>query len=182
MTNRTREIFLTAIVAAALAGCGGESDEQAQTAPPPRPVVEAPKQVNVQSLIGDKRVQFPQARAPTDESLARAVVGLAEGLASGNEEALRPMLDASARGVLDQLIESGRWSDATGEIEAVRIVSLDQGEEGTTIGLAIQTSKGAYLTGWRATGQRGSWTFGATPTPETTAPTAADLDGAALSG
>lgn len=179
--NRTHNAAVLAVILASLAGCGGGEEEQAQQAPPPRPVVEQPREVRVASLITDDRVQFPQAHAPTDEALARAIVSLAGALAAGDEAVLRPLLDASGQGVLDQLLASGRWSEATGEIQAVRIVSLEQGEEGALVGVAVQTTREAYLTGWRAVRAGGGWVFGATPTPDTTAPTAADLDGASLS-
>ena len=48
------------------------------------------------------------------------------------------------------------------------------------LGLAIQDSRGAYLTAWRAQSSGGSWVFGAMAAPPRTAMTAAELDGATL--
>jgi hypothetical protein len=78
-------------------------------------------------LGADARVQFPQSKAPVDEDLAEAVILFAGALARGDESAFGTMLDPSARGVLDELLSSGDWEEATGRIEAVRVFWVRKG-------------------------------------------------------
>jgi len=58
----------------------------------------------------------------TDEGFARAVIGLADSFARGNDAKLSGMLDAGANTQLSGLVDSGEWTEATQPIEAVRIV------------------------------------------------------------
>lgn len=123
--------LLLASGAVHVSGCGKkEADKSAQatvvddTPPPPPPPEKIEVATLVQQLKADKRVQFPEAVAPTDEWAARAVIQFADGLARGDAEMLRPMMDANAREILEMLEASGQWEDATKRIEAVRVVEL----------------------------------------------------------
>jgi hypothetical protein len=87
--------------------------------------------VQVEAILhrvgADARVQFPQSRAPTDEDLAEAVIRFASALARGDESAFGSLLDPSARSVLDELLSSGDWEEATARIEAVRVFWVKKG-------------------------------------------------------
>ncbi len=188
MSRERNPMFsLTAVLAAgaialssvSLLGCGKE-EPPPPPPPPPRPVAQAPEPLRAEEIVTDPRVQFPQQYIPVDESLARAVANFAANLAAGDRSALEASLDAPSRATLDLLVDSGQWTGATSAIQVVRIVRLDPAGDSAQIGLAIQDSRGAYLTGWKAQSSGGAWVFGAMPSPPRTAMTAAHLDGASL--
>lgn len=135
----------------------------------------------------DARVQFPQSHAPIDESLARAVVSLAESVAKGDADAFGKLLDTSGRATLDSLTSSGDWDLHTKKIEAVRIVSLSQTPQGEKeaatcmLTLAVQEPGAAYAMGFAADKANGAWTFKGAESPGGTRARATDWDGTASS-
>lgn len=152
--------ILIATVAASgamtLTGCGEKKEEV--KAPPPPPPPPPPKPVDVgaltQTMRADKRVQFPAERAPLDERVARAVISLADALAKGDAESFAGQLTGEAKDVLEQLRNTGQWEEATGKIEAVRVVELAApGNNPASFGvtLAIQEPGAAYLVRFGAT-------------------------------
>lgn len=185
MTNRAERLILmltaSALLAPGLAGCG-KKKAPPPPPPPPPPRAAAPEPVRVEGLAGDPRVQFPQAMAPTDESLARAVASFATALAKGDDAALGAMLDAPAKGLLAMQVRSGEWKAATAKIEAVRVVKLTSSGDSADLGLAVQDpgAGGAYLTAWRAKQVESAWIFGGLPVAARSAPRASDLDNADL--
>jgi hypothetical protein len=137
----------------------------------------------------DKRVQFPQAAAPVDESLARAVVSLADAIAKGDSSKLGNLLNANGKPLLDQLTSDGSWDEAVAKIEGVRIVNIDDQApppppsatmSTANIYLAIQQPDHAYVVGFKATRDDAGWKFEGAPSTPTTKPRASDFD--AMSG
>lgn len=139
MTNRNKRVFGLACWACvalvvSVGGLGG--CERKPPPPPPRPAPPPPppppEPVNVEALLAelgaDARVQFPRQFAPTDESLARAIVRLADAVARGDDAALRDLLGPFGRDVLDELITTGEWDAATGRVEAVRVTYVGPGQ------------------------------------------------------
>ena len=188
MMNRLRTDVLAprltiAALAASMALVGCEKKQPPPAPPPPPPVVKVPEPIRLDSLIQDKRVQFPQALAPADESLARAVVAFATALAKGDSAAFSAALDAPGKTLLDMQVSGGEWKQATEGLTAVRVVRLDMKGDGADLGLAVQAAPGAdaaYLTAWRARQTDGKWVFGGMPVIAKSAATAQDLDGAEL--
>ena len=188
MTNRASEravrtltlLPLTAGVLAcalALPACKEEAPP-----PPPPPPPRAPQKVDAQAFATDPRVQFPFEHAPTDESLAKAVADLASALAQGDETAFGALLDNPSRQVLAEQVRTGAWERETADIEAVRVVSLTVEGGATAVAtLAVQDPRGAYLLAWKGVRTGDAWLFGGAPSPDTRAPRASDLDGAAAS-
>lgn len=86
----------------------------------------------MQTMNVDARFQFPSNQAPVDADLAEAVIAFGNALARGSAEDVGGMVDASTRSVLDQLVNSEAWYDATGDIEAVRVVYLGNPSSATT--------------------------------------------------
>jgi hypothetical protein len=126
-------------------------------------------------------VQFPEASAPTDESLARAVINFADALAKGDADKLRPMLDPVGKQVLDQLTASGDWDESTGKsIEAVRVSKLS-GSDPASLRLAIQEPGSAYALAWSVRSNEGAFIFAGAPIPNVTFPRASDFDNSPLS-
>ncbi len=139
----------------------------------------------VDSMKPDARVSYPQAHAPVDESLARAIVALADAFAKGDSDKLRPMLDASAQTLLDGLVASGEWPGETTRIEEVRVVKLSEepgdSAESTsgTATFAIQIPGAAYTLGFRGTKTGTNWIFTGAASPGGTKPRASDWENAA---
>ena len=90
--------------------------------PPPPPPAEVSFDSIMQSLKADPRVQSAGSMGITDESFAQAAVKLADGFARGDAEALKGMMTARAKSVVDSLVADGTWAELTPRIEVVRIV------------------------------------------------------------
>lgn len=198
MTHRRAEFVLgrlgraalgLALLPIALAGCGKEEPPppppppERNTAPPPPPPPDRVRVAEVlRSIDADARVQFPQDQAPYDRSLAEAVIVLAGSIASGDDLAMAPVLDPAGRAVLDQLVASGEWYDATGEVEGVRLVYLSQSPDENTeasaaeVVLAVQEPGEAYVLAWNATNSGDGWRFSAEPSTGQTKARASEWD------
>jgi hypothetical protein len=133
----------------------------------------------------DKRVQFPQAAAPVDETLARAVISLADALARGDATKFGGMLGGDAKPLLDQLTSDGAWDESTAKIEAVRIVMIDDQAPppppsatmtSAHIYVAVQQPGAAYVIGFNATRDDAGWKFAGTRSTSQTKPRASDFD------
>lgn len=148
--------------------------------PPPPPPPRAPQKVDAQSFVTDPRVQFPEAHAPLDESIARAAADLASALARGDAQAFEALLDAPGRAVLAQQRRTGAWEQETRAIEVVRIVGLTVDDSGAMLTLAVQDPRGAYLLAWKGVRSGDSWVFGGAEAEDRRAPRASDLDSAGL--
>ncbi|MBX3353765.1 MAG: hypothetical protein KF684_12605 [Phycisphaeraceae bacterium] len=148
--------------------------------PPPPPPPRAPQKVDAQSFVTDPRVQFPEAHAPLDESIARAAADLASALARGDASAFEAMLDAPSRAVLAQQRQTGAWERETRAIEVVRIVGLTVEDSGATLTLAVQDPRGAYLLAWKGVRSGETWVFGGAEAEDRRAARASDLDSAGL--
>jgi len=143
---------------AALAGC----EKKAPPPPPPVVTTSAPAEPAwfIEDLDMDARVQFPQGKAPSSQTLAQAVADLASAIASGDDKSMQPLLDVADREVLRDLVGSGDWKSATAGIEAVRVCVLTESEDKSTatVGLGVQDKDGAFMLAWTATGTS-SWRF-----------------------
>jgi hypothetical protein len=104
----------------------------------------------LESLAPDARFEFPQDQAPIDESLAQSVIRFGDALARGDDAALRPLLDVSSRAVLERLLVTGGWYDATGSLEAVSVIELQDNDGGGSLSLALQEPGVAYILNWEA--------------------------------
>ncbi len=144
---------LTGAVLAALVGCKKEAPPPPPP-PPPAPPPRAPDPVDIQSLLSemdaDARITFPQDVAPVDADLARSVVDFAGAFLSGDDSQVRSMLDLAGQSVLDRLLITGGWYDATDELEAVRVIELREsgGGQGGSVTYALQTPGAAYTLAW----------------------------------
>lgn len=181
---------LAAVTMLGLASCKKE-EPAPPPPPPPPPRIEQPKPLDassvLQSMDVDARVEFAEDAAPVSRDLAQAAIKLADAIARGNDEALRAMLDPADHGALDRLIASGQWYDATGKLEAVRVVSinsgarLDKAPEAAEIGLAVQDPDGAYVMLWAGRKVFDDWLFTAKPASDEVRARAAAWDGASPS-
>lgn len=175
-----------ALAPAALTGCE-KKKPVAVAPPPPPPPPPAPEKISVdpvlQSMKPDARVSFPESSAPYSESLARAVITLADALAKGDATAMRARLAPDDQQVLDTLVGSGEWEESVAKIKGVRVVSLMHADpEGPTaiVGLAVQEQGEAYLLGFAGVKESDAWTFTAVPAPGETRARASDFDGATV--
>lgn len=180
-----------ALIAAGVlfAGCEKEPPKP-PPAPPPAPAPPPPPEpVDVEALLQEKgadpRVQFAGRAAPVSRELAEAVIDLADALAKGDAETLRPLLDRSAQAVLDDLTATGEWDAETGKIEAVRVVSLTGAQQespsSSTVTIAVQDPRGAYLLGWSAVRSGDTWLFKNAPAQGDVRPRASAFDGVVAS-
>ncbi len=180
-------VGMIALPGVGLTACSPPPPPPAPPPPPPPPPPDAtPIQIDplLQSVKPDQRVQFPQVAAPVDESLARAVIKLAEALAKGDTAAVGPMLDPSARGILERLSGTGQWQDATARIQAVRVVNIinlgDPKSAKMSIGnvyLAIQEPNRAYILAWLANRVGDNWIFSGNLSTASTRARASEFDG-----
>jgi len=170
-------------VGASLCAC-----EKPPPPPPPPKKVEAPPPPEpvradaiLQTMRADARVQFPQSAAPTDEPVARAVIGLADALARGDSEKFREMLDPNGQAVLDKLVAGGHWDDSTGKvIEAVRVSRISGSGSGGTLMLAVQEARGAYPLQWAYAKAGGAVIFTGVQSPDVVRARASEFDGGNL--
>lgn len=186
----TGRILLTAALLAGLAfsGCTKKKKPPPPPPPPPPPKVVIPDPIDVQALLQelktDARVQFPQAMAPADRVMAESIIRLANAIAKGDATGMRPMLDRPAQLVLDELTTGGDWGSETRKIEQVRIVSLTGTQEerpaATTVGMAIQDPRGAYLLAWNGARAGEGWTFRNQPCQAEVKRRASDFDGVTI--
>jgi hypothetical protein len=102
-----------------------------------------------------------------DAGIVTAAAKLASAMAKGDEDAFGKQLDPSAKMLLDGLVASGEWTDATKAIEAVRIVTIADveppAEPDATAGavvLAVQEKGSSYVVAFRGkrTGDNWTWT------------------------
>lgn len=135
-------------------------------------------------LVGldlDDSVEFPPINAPSTRDIAESVAALAGAIALGDSQTLHPMLDQPSQVILDQLVESDHWREATGSITKVRVCTLEEDGQTIRIGLGVESLAGAYLLGWEGERIGSGWLYAgiALETP-TGADTAAQLDGSSL--
>lgn len=170
------------LTAGALPGCKKKEEKKVEAPPPPPPPPPRPVEVDavMQSMKADARVQFPQAKAPTDENLARAVIEFASALAKGDATQMQGMLDASSKTVLEQLRASGGWDEAVEKIQAVRVVQLSGSEAGGMLSLAIQEPGSAYVLNWVISGADGRFVFGGMPASSQVLARASEWDNASV--
>ncbi|MEM9066575.1 MAG: hypothetical protein AAGB51_13915 [Planctomycetota bacterium] len=162
----------------ALAGCDEPEQEpvaapqptrRSAPPPPPEPVRVA---TLLQTMDVDPRVSFPDAHAPTDEQLARSVISLADAIARGDADDLRPLLDEGDRVVLDTLERNGGWEASTTPLEQVRVAAVT--EEQVT--LALQEPGLAYPLVWAVVTDGSQITFRGQISPEENARFASAFD------
>ncbi len=111
----------------ALPGCSEPEPEpvaEARKAPPPPPPAPKPKAKSLEQLMAelgiDPRVQVEEDGLPSSTEGRIALLEFLDAFARGESDALSPMLSAVDRYQLDQMTESGEWSEATSEIAVIR--------------------------------------------------------------
>jgi|GEM_PF-1622245 len=158
------------------------------TAPPPaQDEVMKAEAVRIDQIMAqlkpDARVQFAQDLAPSDPSVAKAIVSAADALAKGSDSALRAMLAPDAQSTLDGLVNSGDWETSTKRIEGVRVIAVKQepkeaaNAEKFVVQFAIQEPGEAYLIGWEGSKQGANWKLSGSKAPAGTKPRASDWAG-----
>jgi len=138
--------------------------------------------VDIQSVLSemdaDARITFPQEVAPIDAELAKSVVDFAEAFLSGDDSEVRGMLDLAGQSVLDRLLITGGWYDATDELEAVRVLELRESGsgQGGSVVYALQTPGSAYTLAWSIEpGPGGGFVFSAEGSDSEERPRASDF-------
>lgn len=187
---RGRKVFIaalsctTAMGGLTLTGCKEEPPPPPPPPPAPPPPPPAPEPINVDSLLSemdaDARLVFPQDVAPVDAGLARAVVNFAEAFLEGDDSAARSMLDLTGQAVLDRLLVTGGWYDATDELEAVHVVDLSEygSGQGGSVTYALQTPGSAYTLSWNVEpGPGGELAFSGADSSSEERPRASDFAG-----
>jgi hypothetical protein len=181
LSNRVRVIALVTACVGLATACSKKQEaapapvKQTYTAP-------EPELGPLDDIEIDSRVEFPEDRAPQSREAAAAVAGLASAIASGDSARLGDLLAAEFNPVLAELVEDGSWSTSTGEIEVVRVCSLDHNEDRMQLSLAVQDAEGAYLLGWEGTMDSEQWRFEPMAIESQYAMAAIDLDDAPLIG
>ncbi len=167
-----------------LAGCEKKKPPPVVEAPPPPPPpVPDPVQVDpiMQSMSPSAKVQFPQFAAPHSDGLARAVIAFADALAKGDATKFGSMLNpVTAKPLLTQLMNDGAWDTSVAEIEAVRVVlvndDVNPNADAAAVYFAVQATDGAYLLGWGAAKVGDEWKFAGAPASDLVKRRASDWD------
>lgn len=190
--NLPRALLLAAMacsIALAAGGCEKKKKKPAPPPPPPpAPVYVPPTPVDVAAIMqqfnSDARVQFPSEQAPADRALAEGIVKLAHNLAKGDAAGLKKLLTPPAQNIVDELVSTGGWADATKNIEQVRVVSVsgtqDEAPTSSLVGFAIQGKDGAYLLAWNGARAGDSWVFQHAYCQSDVKPRASDFDGVSI--
>lgn len=157
-------------------------------APPPPPPSPDPIQIDpvMQSMRPDARVQFPQDAAPVDESLAKAIIDLANAFAKGDSTTLGNMLAPAAKADLAALVDSGEWDEEAAKIEAVRLLTVSEmpgdalPSTNAQVYWTVQEPSGAYVIGWNALRINDAWVFDGTGSTANVRKRATEWDGASI--
>jgi hypothetical protein len=111
---------------------------------------------------------------------------MADATAKGDAEKFGRMLTSDTKPFLDQLTGDGSWDEATGKIEAVRVVNMvdlnppsppNAEQTMAMVTYAVQDPSGAYLMSWMASKDGGTWKFMMTPSISEVRARASDFDG-----
>jgi len=138
MTNQTPRLFrdlfgLTAATALLFGtGCGSEPEPEPvaqvqpkRTAPAPPPPPPAPKVTPVaelmQQLAIDPRVNLTEDQAPETTDQRIAVLRFFDAFARGDADALAGMLSPTDALLLERMVDSGEWADATSGIGMINV-------------------------------------------------------------
>ena len=182
----TKLILVVGLTSTLLTGCS-------KPPPPPPPPPEKPKAppppepVTLEPLIAaakvDARVQFPQDRAPVDETLAKAVIDFTNAFAKADSSKLGGMMDPMTKQVLDQLAGNGSLEDEVKKAEALRVVHLtetnisEKNATSATFVFAIQEPGSAYVLAWTVTKVNDAWVFTSAPATSGMHARASEWDG-----
>jgi hypothetical protein len=193
--NRKALLSVCGLATVALSVSLGGCEKPPPPPPPPPPKVEAPpppEPIKVDSVLAslrpDARVQFPQERAPIDESLARAVIELANAFAKGDSAKVGSMLDPVSKVTLDKLVADGSFEDVAKKLEGVRIVCLEEGgidgnkSSSGSLVLAFQEPGSSYVLSWMAVKAGEQWVFTAAPSTGASKTRASEWDGFGFAG
>lgn len=179
-----------AMLSPLLGGC--EKKKEAPPPPPPAPLAPpAPERVSLDPILDElkpsAKVQYPAEQAAYAEGLARAIVRFADAMAKGDAEKFDALLQPDAKALLAQLLASGGWDEATGKIEAVRVVYVDESPAGpdaisAVVFVAVQDPDGAYVLGWNALNVDDKWLFKGSAATSKVKRRASEWDGESLGG
>lgn len=179
--NKARVILLLCAmsVGAHMVGCNKEEPPQQPVAPTTSQTaqVERPQPLRPDQLNLAPGAQFPAERIPVEESPARAIAALVSAFARGDDTTLRNMLDRADVAVLDELIESGSWRDATDATQTVRVCTVETNNGIVRVALGFEDDQGAYLLAFEGVEARGDWKFKSLAIASPPAARASDLDG-----
>lgn len=112
---------------ASLSGCSEPEPPpvaEVKAPPPPPPPPAKPKAKTLEQLMAelgiDPRVQLEEDGLPSTTEARIALLEFLDSFARGDAEALSPMLSSTDRYQLDQMTDTGEWSDATANISLIR--------------------------------------------------------------
>ena len=145
MTSPTPRLFrdlfgLTAATALLFGvGCGSEPEPEPvaqvqpkRVAPAPPPPPPAPKVVAVSDLMSqygiDPRVQMAEEKAPGTTEQRVAVLRFFDAFARGDANTLAGMLSPTDALLLERMVTSGEWADAT---EGITMIDVQTGSDPT---------------------------------------------------
>ncbi len=147
MTRHSRRVLGFTATAALLVGCGQSQPEQvaipvaapsrpAAPRTPPPPAVTSIAELMIELGI-DRRVSLPEDLAPMSNPERRAVLEFFDSFARGDSTALGSMLTKLDREELDQLVQSGAWSETTARIEQIDVQTGHSPGGGLACALAV---------------------------------------------
>ncbi len=113
-------------VLALLVGCQDSTPQtQAVAPPPPPPAPVKPAVTPVSELMAqlniDPRIVLPEEKAPPTTSERKAVLELFDGFARGDNQVVGSYISFSDRPLLEDLVATGQWKEATSGITQIRL-------------------------------------------------------------
>lgn len=98
------------------------ADKPAPPPPPPAPTLTSVSELMAQLNISDKIV-MPEDKAPATNEERRAVLELFDGFARGDQQAVSSYVSFTDRALLEDMVNSGQWENATKGITQIRLES-----------------------------------------------------------
>ena len=157
-----------------LFGCGGVEEEisaprVARNAAPSAPAPSISRVVPIATLMDqlgiDERIVFPEDKAPEDTASRKALLEFFDAFARSDNHAVSDMLSVTDRYDLDQLVESGKWSETTDQITEI-LLEASKSPEGIPCVMAIFEIGDTYQPQlWYYDAERGDFLFEAASSP-----------------
>ncbi len=103
---------------------------------PPPPAVTSVAQLMTELGI-ERRVSLPEDLAPMTNPERKAVLEFFDSFARGDSTALRSMITKLDRPELDELVQSGAWSETTARIDQIDVETGTSPDDGLACALAV---------------------------------------------
>ncbi len=131
--------------------------------PPPAPTVTPVSELMAQHRI-DERIVLPEDKAPDNTEDRLAILEFFDAFARGDQKSVGEMMSGADRIELEDLVASGRWQQATKDIERIEL-QTGTSEYGPCVLAVITVDLDFQPQLWYYRGDSSGYTFEAAPSP-----------------